>query len=77
MFICFHAASAGEFNAIKKKKIDDSSKFILITTATKSGAQAFNNYTHTTPNIFNVYIPYDTPQTINSFYNFGNQLQLF
>lgn len=65
----FHAASAGEFNSIKVllKQITDSSKFILITTATKSGEQAFENYQHHNANIFCVTAPFDTPQAIEEF----------
>lgn len=68
----FNCASAGEFNTIKKLliKLDTVNSFIVITTSTSSGAIAFDNYKHSSNNIIHLYVPYDTPQSINRFLKF-------
>lgn len=70
--IHIHAASSGEFNAIKQllKKIDHPSRFLLITTTTKNGQIAFDQYNHVSRNIHHAFVPIDTPQAVNDFLNF-------
>lgn len=70
--ICFNAASAGEFNAIKKllQQIDHSDRFIVVMTATSSGATAFDQYEHPSKNICHVYTPLDAPMVVQKFLDF-------
>jgi 3-deoxy-D-manno-octulosonic-acid transferase len=70
--IHIHAASAGEFNAIKPllKILNHPNRYLLVTTVTVSGALAFKQYKHTSPNIQHVYMPLDTPQAIQGFVDF-------
>ncbi len=72
--ICFIAASAGEFNAIKKllTAIDSSDRFIVVMTCTKSGRTAFTQYKHPSNNIIHVYSPLDFPQVVQRFIDFWN-----
>ena len=70
--VVFHAASVGEFNAIKPllSSLDKAGRFLLITTATRTGAIAFSQYKHLSENIYHVFLPLDTPQAVTKFLNF-------
>ncbi len=76
--IHIHAASAGEFNAIKPllKILDHPTRYLLVTTVTISGALAFKQYQHTSANIQHVYMPLDTPQAIKAFVDFWSPAAL-
>jgi 3-deoxy-D-manno-octulosonic-acid transferase len=70
--IHIHAASSGEFNAIKQllKRIDHPSRFLIVTTTTRNGQIAFDQYNHISRNIHHAFIPIDTPQAVNDFLRF-------